>query len=672
MAISINFLSPVKNQDAVPISSNIHIELVSDDAALDVYSTVLLINGEEVVPSFYYGIDQNHVTVNFYSRRKIKYKTRKYGQANFRYGQEDIFPSIFQYGSRYVCTIKIKDISGNLFEEHFAFNTETGVFYNPTVYSYYYSDTQALADYLPEWARGRYDKFSNFQQLINPSSKYLNEINRALSVQPLNYFVQSSNLNELATLYKVELSSGYKFQEIVLDDGTRLQVPPDITALKDITKFYPLPGFNNDIKEFFYKKLPDRLDEEKINISSLTIHPRTLIQGLPLALDKTLVIPGFFYITIDGGTKFVELKNKDFSILTCRIKGYSSEGKEQIEDLTIFDNDNYPTIKSWSFISEISFVNLPSNEEIYFTLSYFREKNSFIADSLFKFTDLEGNTKSTFWKMGENSIGSTLQLYNILKNTVAEIISTLAKKDLLMEYQLLDVDNVTPLNLIDVEVNPFLNYVFGIDNNYLYLFDKQEEYPSVLKLLPAKNGSANLVIDLTTDNFALEDGEKVIEFSGIQKYIDTEIIEYRFKITRPDGITEYILPDGTLTLDKNAAIVKADRSNIQLRTKIIQYTLNQLGDYILFLESNLKNGQSHVDAKIIRVLKKSALVKYKIDRLFSGSTIQGIYLDSDQQLRIYDSNQELHTIYLVKDNVLIDYGSGILYFNEAYDKIEVA
>lgn len=178
MTISITSLSPSKNQDNVSIDSNIEINVTSTGLDLDVTSIDLLINGVSVQPSAYYGATEKTINITFYSRRRVKYKTKRYGQDNFRYGQIDIYPSIFQYGSRYVSTIIVYDIEGNRFEENFAFDTEGGIFYNNKTKHYYYSEqAQALANYLPEWARGRFDKYSNFQQLVNPSSHFLGEIN---------------------------------------------------------------------------------------------------------------------------------------------------------------------------------------------------------------------------------------------------------------------------------------------------------------------------------------------------------------------------------------------------------------------------------------------------------------------------------------------------------------
>ena len=45
--------------------------------------------------------------------------------------------------------------------------------------------------------------------------------------------------------------------------------------------------------------------------------------------------------------------------------------------------------------------------------------------------------------------------------------------------------------------------------------------------------------------------------------------------------------------------------------------------------------------------------------------------DFDGQLKILDDSNYLHTIQLCRDNMLIDYENGVLYFNENYDEIEI-
>jgi hypothetical protein len=671
MAISLTSLTPVKNELDVSVASDVSFTIVSNSADLDITTVKFLINNVEVQPSAYYGIDETTIDVSFFSKRRIKYKTRSYGQNDVRYGQRDIFPSIFQYGHRYVCTIEVQDTNGLSFTENFSFIIEEGIFYSESnTSSFYYPQTQAVANYTPEWAKARYDKYSNMQQFVNAPGKFLQEIEDSLFKQTSSYYVQTSDLNNLATLHKVELGGDFEFQTTVLDDGTRLQIPPEIEAIKDITKYEPMAEFRNDVKSFFYENLPSRIDETKAVITDMIVQAKTAGTDALVKLDKPLEREGYISIRIEDATRFTQIKNNSFTFVFCRITGESRERKKQIEDLVIIDNDTYFTSKLWRNIDTIQFINLPKDSGLNYTIDHARPLGSFVADS-FSFVTATDEDKSTFWKTKTSTYGTVLQQWVLLEVDPENIISSLGQKDLVSEMELLDIDGVTNLELLDIDADIFSNFMYGIDQDYFYIFDKREEYPNVIKQLPETNGVADFVINLDGDELGRGDTIKTVTLSGLQKVIGKEIASYRLSITRPNGTIEYILTDGTLTTDKGEASNRADQKELQFQTNIFSYDLDILGDYVFKLETVFRDGTTSIDSKISRLQKKVALSKYKLERIFGNATIERMFIDFDQQVKVLDSNSELHTLRFVRDNVLIDYNNSLLYFNEDYEEVTV-
>lgn len=673
MAISITSLSPAKNDTAVPVNSDIEITLSSDSADLDVQTTKFIINGIEVKPSAYYGVDNSEVEVSFFARKRIRYNTgRRYGQDDLRYGMRDDIPSSFQYGQRYVCTIYIEDVDGNVFEENFSFTVEEGIFYNSNpVESFYHYQTQAYANYLPSWARARYDKYSNFQQYLNSVGKYIQEIEDFLFKQTSNYYVQTSNLNELATLYKISLGGNFSFQTTVLDDGTRLQIPPDVSAIKEITKFHPVAEFQNDLKTFYYEKLPTRIESTKFTVSSLEILSQSPIDNSVVKIDRDLERAGRFSITVGGAGSFVEIKNQDFKFLTCRITGVSREKKKQIEDIIFIDNDVYYTTKLWRHIESIQFINVPKGFTGNFSVDHVKPPRSFVSDSYNYVDGIEDLEKPIFWKPEDSAYGTVLQQWSLLKVDPEEIITSIGEKDLVGEYELLDIDGQTNLNLTDIDVDNFTNFLYGIDDEYLYIFDKREEYPSIIKSLSPENGKANFVVDLDSDNLGRGDSTKEISIVCRQMDESKSVSQYRLSVLKPDGSVQYILQDNTFTTDKNNALTVVPLVNELYQTQAFSYELDLVGDYLIKVEAIYRNGTSSVDSKIARVGKKSALSKYKLERIFGEATPTRFFIDFDQQLKVLDTENQLHTISFVRDNMLIDYNNAIVYFSEEYDEVEV-
>lgn len=671
MTISITSLSPIKNETSVPVAADIQLTLTSDTVDIDITTLKFTINDVEVQASAYYGITNKIIDVGFFSRRKIKYNTRRYGEPDFSYGKRDIFPSSFQYGYRYVCLVQIQDVDGLLFEERFSFTVEEGIFYNenPTE-SFYYTQTQAVSNYIPEWAKARYDKYSNFQQFINAPGRFLQEIEDSLFSQTSSYYVQTADLNELSTLYKIELGGDFIFQTIVLDDGTTLQIPPDISTIKEITRYNPPAEFRNDIKSFYKNKLPTRLDEERVKITDLIIVPKTKATDLKLLVNKKLERDGYIAIKTEDGLQFTQIKNNDFKFVSCRIKGKSRENKKQTEDLTIIDNDTYYSSKLWKSIESIQFINNPKDSNLHYIVDHARPPEAFIADA-FSHVTFDDVDKSVFWKKKDTIYGSTLQSWVLLETNPEDIISSLGQKDLVAEFELLDIDNSTNLNLIDIESDRFSNYLYGIDNNYLYIFDKREDYSNIVKKMPEDNSIADFVLNLDTDELGREDSTKIITVNAIQKTVGKSIAQYRLSIERPDSITEYLLPDGSTTINRLESEIVGERDNPQLITQFFFYELDIVGDYLIKLETVYVNGETSIDTKIARVGKKTALVKYHLERIFNEVSISRFFIDFDQQLKVLDVDNYLHTIRFVKDNMLVDYSNSIVYFNENYEEAEI-
>lgn len=677
MAITISSLYPAKNSVGVPVDANVELRLESDGADLDVRSVQFFINDIEVTPSSRYSIavgfgeDKTKIDVAFYPRRRIKYANERYGADDTRYGKLDIVPSNFLYGLRYLCKVVVTDVNGLQFADHFAFTIEEGIFYHAAPENYYYSvSTQELANYLPDWTKARYDKFSNFQQITNPAGNIIEEIDNKIQNDFANSFVQTANYNELSTLYKVEIGSNFNFKTTILDDGTSLQVPPDVQSRLNISLLYPNAEFLNDIKNVYYKKLPTRIETEKEKLLSNLIHGPALADINKLMLDYDMGRVGNFCIKIEDGVRFSQLdKISDaLIILILRITGVSSQGVYQEEDLTIIDNDTYFTKKRWKEITSVQFINLPTESNIRYTLQYVQDVGGYVSD-VFRHVSVEGKTKTSFWKLEETDHGSVLSQNVFVADSIDDIISSLGQKTPVNEYELLDIDGLTNLNLLSIATDLFSNFIYGMDEEYLYVFDKREPYTDVLELMPRNAGDPDFVLDLATDNLSRGDTVKTVEIAGIQKIIDKQMIRYRFSVRFPDGTTKWILQDGSFTADRNLAINLVDRNIQQVFSRSISVDLDQLGDYIFYAEASYDDGTSSKDGKIARIMAKPALSKYKLFRNLLGNDPVNLVRDFDGQLKIIDSSNYLHTVQLCRDNMLVDYENGVLYFNENYDEI---
>lgn len=676
MAINITSLSPEKNQTNVPVSSNINLTLVSTGNDLDVQSVKFFINGLEIKASSRYSLetlsaqDKKSVEVTFYARRRIKFANERYGAPDTRYGKQDILISNFMYNSKYVCRVEISDFQGNTFSDYFSFTTEEGVFYNNKPEAYYYSSvSQQLANFLPEWSKARYDKFSVFQQAINPAASFLELIDNKIQFDFLNSFIQTANYNELANLYKIEFGANTDFKTTILNDGTSLQVPPKISALLNITKIYPTAEFNNDLKSIFYNKLPTRIEAEKIKLNNVFL-PIFSCDKNKRILNKNLDRPGSLSINVYNGTEFIKLNpgTSTQSIVTLRIEGVSIQEVSQTEDIVIFENASYVTQKLWNSITSIQMINITEDCNIDYNITYLPPADAKILD-LFRHHSEDNLTRESIWSIASNQFGSVLCQEVYAEQDIDQIILSQGTKAQINEYQLLDTDRSTSINALAVCPDPFSYYAYVVDQNYLYIYDKREPYSSMVKLLKKSPTDPDVVIELSGNNLARNEEGKFVEISITHKVVSREPYSYNLNIQYPDGTIYYIKQDGSLTLNKKEAEKVLKFGTVIIESNPVLAELPNLGDYIVGLEVRYRDGSISIDQKIARCLFKSAIAKYKLARALNNVHAVNIKRDFDGQIKVLDEDDGLSTITFARDSMLVDYEKGVIYFTDEYEEV---
>jgi hypothetical protein len=676
MAISITSLFPEKNEINVPVSSNITVVLESDTYDLDVQSVRFYINGLRIRASSKYSLetlsaqDKKIVEVTFYARRRIKFANERYGAPDTRYGKQDVLISNFMYSSRYVCRVEIDDFAGNTFSDYFSFSTEQGVFYNTSPEEYfYYSTSQQLANFLPEWSKARFDKFSVFQQTINPAASFIEAIDNKIQFDFLNLFAQTANYNELANLYKIEFGASSDFKTTILNDGTSLQIPPKISALLNITKIYPTAEFNNDLQSVFYNKLPSRIEADKTKINPVFL-PLAACSKNKVVLNKTLDRPGSLSVNVYNGTEFIKSDGNATTqdIVTLRIEGISTQEVDQIEDIVIFENASYVTQKLWNSVKSVQLINITDDCNIDYSITYLPPADAKVLD-VFKHCSEDNLVREAIWSLFDNQYGSVLCQEVYLEQEINQIVLSQGAKTQVNEYQLLDVDRVTPIDAIAVCCDPFSYNLYVIDQEHLYLYDKREPYSSAVKLLKKSPTDPDIVLELSTDNLARNEDGKFVEASISHKIIDREPYSYVLSIQYPDNTVYYVRQNQTLTLNKKEAEVILPLGTVVIESSPLLMELVQLGDHIISLEVKYRNGSVSIDQKIARCLSKSAIAKYKLARALNNLEAVNIKRDFDGSIKILDEDDGLSTLIFGRDAMLIDYEKGVVYFTDKYEEV---
>lgn len=676
--ITITSITPAKNSTNISVNQDLEIR-ISADFKLDPRNVSFALNNVDIVPnvfSIYLGATDHELIITLYTRKRIKYgDTYRYGQENLRYGMRDIFPSMLEYASRYICSFKVWGTNNSGVEESisdsFVFNTEEGIYYNNNPATYFYSDlTQSMANKLPEWSKARYDKYSNFQQLLNPIGEKLEQTQELIDKVYQANNIQTTDLKELPYLYKYELSKDYEFQSFFNQDGTTFYVQPDISGIQGITRFDLFADQENNLKSLYYNKIPTRIDTKQLYISDNVLVYETLAKELKIDLDVKLIREGSLGIYCSGVRTSIS-KNYDETqqFLKCRLYGTSLYNTDQEEDIIIYNERFLYSRKMWKSLEGIEFFNL-KDQDVVFKILHFPIPGYSKTD-VKRMISVDGSIDRCIWSYDNRNDQTILQKNRTIGNTIIDVLHFAGQTELVSEMGIKDIDNITPLELKDLVVDHNSNYVYGIDNNYLYIFDKREPYPKKLKKMSSESSDADFVLGLETDDLYLEaDGTKELSLRCIHRNPGKKILKYRLKVTKPDNTVEYILRNGTTT-DPNAASVFVKQDTLLLSDILHNYVITQSGEYIFELETMYIGGKYSKDQVFYYMKDICAIAKYKLARILNDSEPVSIFIDTDNEVKIFTNKSVLHTIIFHKDGIMIDYLNKIIYSFEKYTSIDV-
>lgn len=677
--ITIDSISPPKNSTGISVNQDLEIR-ISADFKLDPRNISFKLNEVDIIPnvfSVYNGATEYELVITLYTRKRIKFGDEyRYGQANTRYGMRDIHPSVLEYGSRYICSFQVWGTNESNVEERiqdsFVFTTEEGIFYNTKPVTYFYSDhTQSMANKLPDWAKGRFDKYSNFQQLLNPIGEMLEQTQDLVNKVYQGSLIQTSNLKELSCLYKYEIDKNYEFQSFFNQDGSTFFVQPNISGTQGITRFDLFTTEENNLKALYSGAIPTRINTDQVFISDNVIFPETTITSLPVELNKKLERDGSFVLYCSNvPTTINKTNNNSFILLKAQIKGVSLFNKKIEEEILIYNEKFLFTRKMWKKIDSIQFFNVNA-ENMKFKILHFPDSSKLSPDTK-RMILPDGSSDLIVWSLENRNGQSILQKRKTMGRNGSEVLKNAGKTEVFSEMGMFDINGLTPLELTDIAVDYNSNFIYGVTDEYLYLFDKREPYPETLKRIPGDNGSADLMLVLDTDSLYLdEDGQKEVGIGCLHVSPGRKVIKYRIKITKPDDTVEFLMKNGSVTTDANLSSIFINQTSFMLDSISNRYMANMPGEYLLELETMYEGGVVSKDYSFFYIQKNTAIAKYKLERILNSSVPVSIIKDHDQEIKIYTNGNMLHTIIFHRDGILIDYINKILYSAEEYASIDV-
>lgn len=450
-----------------------------------------------------------------------------------------------------------------------------------------YPQTQIMANKFPGYMRGRHDKYSVYQQILNIIGKQSDDLKRALVRHRMNKFAPTYLHDTLDVIYTVNKYQGIFSNVQVFNGSTWVNIPKS-----DYTTY----------EEWYYDSIPNCF----INIGDKTIYPYTT-NIIPL--DKTLLpdvdfdqitspVRLFVALTADQNVSFIKkIKNEENRPTEIIIYGkdeYDRDIEERFEFI-------YATQKlSQHILKEIYRIECVYwDENITLRLSSSPDPTIGIEDGYINYIDTERNLKPLFWQLENDKVN----LRAFAANSVSEKEAGVNDINTIKTYTLLDVNSDTPIsNIVSIYPSRFNNilYALSADNN-LYLYNKYDQFSSLVKKA-SELQTPDPLIDLDVE----EDTDKLI-ISGIfnRDRLNAKVSKYRFSIIHPDGSREYYNDVWSGAND----YVDYPFSNYGFASPIIEYSFNYSEDLIVVLDILGDNGITYTDTYIVDNRYKPAISK---------------------------------------------------------------
>jgi hypothetical protein len=523
--------------------------------------------------------------------------------------------------------------------------------------------TQRIANRLPLWADARIDKYSFFQQYINPFGSALEELYKQLSIGAKNYYAATANLDEIDVVYKVKLPRNFNFSVNDHNPANPIRIPPTVTTIIDsILTTIPVAE-NNDVESFWYDSFPTRIKREGTDTDvSSKILPATQFKDLASATFNTFSIQGRLSITIEGADEFINL-NRPLQRGFVQLKGVTRKGQEEIEKINFITNTTIISLKEWRRLEEVSVYGIfPLTSTITIDVLPFNIPEQI--DPFNLFID-EVHESILFTEVEAIDYTGTILKHKIFAATnLALLQQGFTGFDVRAQAELLDTTG-GPIIARDFALQPFQDKLFVLTDEKIFIYYNFMPYADC-RHLDKQTEDALMVIETNKRDYIKNETIKV---RTDRRHPVKRILKNRWSLTKPDGTKVRLGLDGTeWPLTQRGWIINSHHNTYNFIRQKIDYVPTEFGAYTFELETFYHDGASEIDKHIINVngINAETALALPID----VQNADGIAFDSDQNLWIKKGNTA-YKMTLFTDNMIVDFDKKILYFHEQYDKVTI-
>lgn len=537
--------------------------------------------------------------------------------------------------------------------------------------------TQSLVNSFPGWSDIRNDEQSLGYQIFNSIGIQLDDLRRQAEKIYANWSLANSCLSDIGLYSSYQLPRSYTFTENTGDsDNIYPFIIPTVSGLVDEIYYNLSLATNNDIENFWYKAIPDRLSYDVDNQQTNT--PFLIASGFvnqsplqPLISSGLISVPNKLIVTISGGNSYfgVYESTKQVRKGVVQITGITREGVSRTEELLFLHDETQSTSNDYKEFTEAKVYGIENIDSAFLTIktANFNSNDYSLAYEL----DNSKETKETipmFYGLGTGTTGN-VQTLDLRKYDVDEFDLRLdgwVNKSNILQQELLTSSGqgIYPL---DLAVEPFSQNLWIVDSGNLYLYSADLPYPNT-SVLSGKNYDAISVIEPNTYWAVLND---TVELTYIWRRPIKGLVKHRVWVEYPDG-NKYSIEDGLEVAyhTDDSSWIFGEPIQRQIRAAD-QFVLTQRGDYIYSLECYYTDDTTEIDRRIVSVLYQEAKKEWALGSIGITNTLAGIAFDSEYKLWIRDIQNNWYQVNFHYDNMLIDFDKKIIYTRESYNQIRI-
>jgi len=261
--------------------------------------------------------------------------------------------------------------------------------------------------------------------------------------------------------------------------------------------------------------------------------------------------------------------------------------------------------------------------------------------------------KAIRWTFSVEDGATFLELRSLADVGIGAIVSHNIPDEIQYKYELLGYDG-EKMAVNDIEIDPVNDYVYAIDDQYLYIYDKKETYPNLKDI--GQTGESDFVIRVygNQQNVARGDSAHIVV---TRASLGAPVLSYEFEIVKPDG-----------SIEKFERVNSPEPGSLSFTPKGFEYNFDSNGLYVIRLITYHADNIVRTAQRPIHVEGRLPVAKYDLRHILPSTKGGYLFMNSDQKLSILRSGK-IYELNMIKDYAVIDYPGREVYLMNKYDGV---